>query len=573
MKTIAERLGQQYPDTNSGQTVRLELLQDMRVRGLRPALMILLAAVGLVLLIACANVANLHLARASTRSPEIAMRAALGATRRRIVRQLLTESVFQSLLGGALGLLIALWAVNLISVSLPESTPPNFRQIHIDTTVLEFAFILSVSTGLVFGIVPALQATKQDLTTALKEGGGGKASRLGGRRFQDLFVTAEIALALVLLIGATLLMRSFLKITGESPGFNPDNVLTMQIALSESRYPEDGQWIGFFHELETSLQSMPGVRHAGMSNPSFGGWQDIFMVEGRPIPRVGEENWTEIMIVNPDYFASMEISLFKGRTFTEQDRQDSLPVAIIDRRFAETYWPGEDPIGKRIKRGDDSSSTGPWLEIVGVVENVRRFGQFFDLNSRVQLYLPYRQDPPRFMNLFVKADLPPETAADAIRRQVLELDPDQPVFNVRTLENFLADRLYARQISFVMLAVFAGVSLLLAAVGIYGLVAFSVSRRTHEIGVRMAMGAEAIDVRKLMLRRGLPLILMGTAGGLVLSILLTPFMQGLLFGVGAHDPLTFVGLTLFLALVALTATFLSAGRATRITPLEALRYE
>jgi putative ABC transport system permease protein len=573
MITIAGRLEQQYPESNAGHSVSLWSFQELRVQGLRPALMVLLAAVGLVLLIACANVANLLLARAVARSHEIAIRVALGARRSRIVRQLLTESVLRSLLGGCLGLVIAMWGVHLISLSIPRGAPPIFQRIEIDGLVLTFALLLSILTGLAFGLVPSLQVSRPDLTESLKEGARSTSGGPRRQRFQNSLVTAEVALALLLLIAAALLMRSFLNIIGESPGFNPRNVVTMQISLSEAEYPEDEQARVFFNQLDERLQALPGVRHVGRSNPLFGGWQDIFIIEGRSTPSAGHENWTEVAVVNPGYFRSMEIALTQGRHFTAQDGQEAPRVAIVDRRFAEVHFPGEDPIGKRIKRGPGPGSEFPWLEIVGVVEPIRRYGQFFDLNTRVQLYQPHSQYPSRFMNLLVKTDLEPELMAAAIQEEILRLDPDQPIFNVRSMESLLADRLQPRRVSFILLTVFAGVALSLAALGVYGLMVYSVSQRTHEIGVRVALGAERKDVLRVTLARGMRLSFLGIGVGVLLAFLLTPSMEGLLYGVGARDPVLFVGLSLFMAIVSLAASIHPAYRATRVTPVEALRYE
>jgi putative ABC transport system permease protein len=383
-----------------------------------------------------------------------------------------------------------------------------------------------------------------------------------------------MSLALVLLIGAALLTVSFFKIMNESPGFNPENVLTMQISLPDTRYPEEEQTTAFFQRLDERISAISGVRYVGMSNPLFvGGWQDYFIVEGEAVPLPGEENWTEIAIINPDYFLSMEIPLLRGRYFTEQDRADTRDVAVIDRAFAERYFPGEDPIGKRIKRDNDPASHLPWLEVVGVVESVRRYGEFFTINTRVQLYQPYSQNLNRFMNMFVKTELPSETAVASIRSEILELDPNQPVFNSRTLDEYLSERLYARRLSFIMLGIFAGAAVLLAAVGTYGLIAYSVSQRTHEIGVRIAMGAKAGDVLELLLWKAVQFAGIGIGLGLLLALGLTPLLRNLLFGVSARDPWIFMGLALLTGAVAFAATILPALRATRITPVEALRHE
>jgi putative ABC transport system permease protein len=469
--------------------------------------------------------------------------------------------------------MIALWGVTLISRAIPASAPPVFQQFEIDGLALAFTSVLSILTGLAFGLVPALQASRPDLVSSLKEGGRSLSTGRGRQRFQDLLVTAEIAVALLLLVSAALCLRSYIKITGDGPGFNPKGILTMQVSLPEARYREEGVSRAFFHRLEEQVRALPGVRHAGMSNPLFGGSQDYFLLEGQPPRPPGAESWTEVMVANSDYFRAMEIPLIQGRHFDERDREGAPAVAIVDRRFAETYWPGESPIGKRIMRGNDPASGKPWLEVVGVVESVRRYGEFFDLNTRVQLYQPYSQHPARFANLVVKSDSAPEAVTAAIRGEVLKIDPDQPVFNIRTMEQYLADRLQPRRLSFVLLAVFAGVAILLAAVGVYALMAYSVSRRTHEIGVRVAMGAGTKDVFRLVMGRGLRLTSAGVATGLLLAFLTAPLMRGLLFGVSSRDPLVFVSLPLALALVALAATVLPALRAARITPTDALRQE
>jgi putative ABC transport system permease protein len=347
----------------------------------------------------------------------------------------------------------------------------------------------------------------------------------------------------------------------------------MQVSLPEARYPGQEQTSAFFRSLDERVGSIFGVRHVGMSNPLFGGWQDHFLREGEEASLQGEENWTEIAIVNPNYFRAMEIPLLRGRYFTDQDRADTRKVTIIDRAFAERYFPGEDPVGKRIKRGSDPASPLPWLEVVGVVESVRRYGEFFSINTRVQLYQPYSQKLNRFMSLFVKTELPPETAVAAIRSEILELDPYQPIFNARTLDEYLAERLYARRVTFTVLGIFAGASILLAAVGIYGLIAYSVSQRTHEIGVRIAMGAQTRDVVELVLWKAVRLAGIGIAVGLLLALGLTPLLEKLLFGVSAREPWLFAVLALFTGVVAFAATILPALSATRITPVEALRQQ
>jgi putative ABC transport system permease protein len=485
----------------------------------------------------------------------------------------LTESLLQSLVGGALGTLIAVWTVNLISVGMPDATPPVFRRFEVDGLVLGFALLVTLATGLLFGLAPALQASRTDLAGTLKLGGPGTSGSVARQRLQSALVTGEIALALMLLIGAGLLMKSLVHLVGKNPGFNPEAVVTMQISLPEARYPGSDEVRSFFSRLDDALHTLPGVRLSGASNPLFGGWQDQFVIEGEPAAAPGEESWTEIAVVTRDYFRVLGIPLLAGRYFDERDREGSPPVAIVDRRFGETRWPGQDPIGKRIKRGNDPASERQWLEVVGVVETVKRYGEFFAYNSRICLYQPHQQLPARHMSLVVKADAPPEAVVAAVRSEVLELDPAQPVFNVRTMERFLADRLYVRRLVLSFLAVFAGVAVVLAAVGVYGLMAYSVSLRTRELGVRVAMGANARDVFTLVLGRGLKLTGLGVICGLLAAHLAAPLMESLLFGVAARDLFVFAALAVLVATVALGATVLPAHRATHISPVTALRSE
>ncbi len=534
METIARRLEQEYPKTNTGHRVALQLLRVELVEDVRPAILIVLAAVGFVLLIACANVANLLLARAAVREQEIAVRTALGAGRRRIVRQLLTESVLLSLLGGAAGVLLAVLGVEALILGIPEDASPIFRQIRMDQTVLGFTLALSFFTGLVFGTVPALLVSRSDLSESLKEGGRSTAGE-GGHRLRSLLVVSEIALALVLLIGAALMMRSFFNVTEQNPGFNTGNLLTMTVSLPPAKYEEDHRQAAFFEELNERVATLPGVDSVAMSLPLLGGWQNVFVIEGRPAPPAGEEWLTEVMRVSPDYFETMQVLLLRGRTFTKQDREDSTPVAIVDETLADSYWPGEDPIGKRVKFGNDPGSEDPWMEVVGVVGHVKNYG--VDAESRIELYVPHRQalEWMTAMSLLVRTSGPPAQLAKSVTQTVLSMDPDQPVFDVMTMEQNLGRRLTARRLSLVSLGVFAGVAILLAAVGIYGLMAYSVTQRTHEIGIRLALGAQARDVLRMMMGQGLILAGLGVGLGLLAAFALTPLMTtaGLLFGPGS----------------------------------------
>lgn len=571
MNTIASRLEQEYPDTNKGNGILVSMLYDQVVQNIRPALLVLLGAVGFVLLIACANVANLLLARAASRQKEISIRTALGAGRLRIVRQLLTESVLLSLVGGGLGLLLAYWGVGLLISASPPGIP-RLNDAGIDLQVLGFAVGVSVLTGIVFGLAPAFQASKTDLNETLKEGGrsGASASR---HRLRSGLVIFEVAVSLVLLIGAGLMIKSFLRLQQESPGFDPANVLSMQISLPVTKYTNEQQRRAFSQQLLERVETLPGVHSAGVINPlpmGGGGWQTGFVVEGLPAPGPGEVPSTDIARISADYFDVMRIRLLKGRYFTRQDTETAPRVAIVDETFANRYWPEEDPLGKRIKLGGPQS-TEPWLTIVGVVNHVKNYG--VDQDSRVETYIPYVQSPTTGLTLMVRADGDPTALTSAVRSRIKEVDSDLPIYNVNTMEQLLANSVAPRRLSMFLLTVFAAVALLLAAVGIYGVMSYSVTQRTHEIGVRMALGAQKGHILKQVVGHGLRLTAIGLAIGLAASFLVTGLMSSLLFGVKATDPLTFAGIPLVLAVVALVATYIPARRATKVDPMVALRYE
>ena len=406
-------------------------------------------------------------------------------------------------------------------------------ELHLQT-VLGFTLALSFFTGLVFDTVPALLVSRADLSESLKEGGRSTAGE-GGHRLRSLLVVSEIALALVLLIGIALMMRSFFNVTEQNPGFNTGNLLTMTVSLPPAKYEEDHRQAAFFEELNERVATLPGVDSVAMSLPLLGGWQNVFVIEGRPAPPAGEEWLTEVMRVSPDYFETMQVLLLRGRTFTKQDREDSTPVAIVDETLADSYWPGEDPIGKRVKFGNDPGSEDPWMEVVGVVGHVKNYG--VDAESRIELYVPHRQalEWMAAMSLLVRTSGPPAQLAKSVTQTVLSMDPDQPVFDVMTMEQNLGRRLTARRLSLVSLGVFAGVAILLAAVGIYGLMAYSVTQKTHEIGIRLALGAQARDVLRMMMGQGLILAGLGVGLGLLAAFALTPLMTtaGLLFGPGS----------------------------------------
>ena len=577
MDIVASNLEKQYPSSNTGNRVSITPALENALGNrpgdvsIRPALLVLLGAVGFVLLIACANVANLLLARASTRQKEIAIRTALGASRGRIIRQLLTESILLSVVGGALGLLLARWGVKLIIAISPNSIPRS-REIDLDIRVLAFTIGVSLLTGIVFGLVPALQASKPDLNETLKDAGRGST---GSRHLlRGGLVVSEVALTMVLLIGAGLMLRSFYHLKQVDPGFNYDRMLTFNVLLPQKKYPEDPQRISFYEQLSERLRGLPGVQSVALSSGlplGNNGWQMQFDIEGRPPSEPGKSPITEACTTSPDYFQTMGIKLLKGRTFTEHDIKETSRVAIIDEEFARRYFPNEEPIGRHIQPGGYDPH-GQFTEIVGVVRRVKMDGLSEDSN-RVQSYYPFRQMPSNGMTVVVKTTKEPTDLASAITEQVLAIDSDQPVYNLNTMEQIRADSIAPDRLNLMLLSSFAVLALMLASVGIYGVMAYSVTQRTHEIGIRMALGARQGDVLSMVIRQGMKLAVVGVAIGLGGAWLATRLMSSLLFGVSATDPVTFAVISVILTGVALGACFVPARRATKVDPMIALRYE
>jgi putative ABC transport system permease protein len=572
---MAQRISEQYG--MKGNSATLTPLREVFVGDIRTTLLILLGAVGFVLAIACANVANLLLARAATRHKEMAIRTALGAGRMRIIRQLLTESMLLALVGGCGGLLLAVWGTQFLRTAGADSLPST-AVIKLDTNVLLFTLGVSLLTGILFGLAPAFGAAKTDLHDTLKE--GGRSSTAGGRRhwLRSTLVVTEVALSLVLLVGAGLLIRSFLRILDTDPGFKSQNLLTMQLALNAKK-DEGGKVLTFFNDLNRRIAGLPGVEASAFSNgmPLAATADTSFAIVGRPKLKPDQRPQTMLYITGPQYLQTMGIRLIKGRFFTMQDTQTSPRVAVIDETFARQQFPNEEPLGHYLA-GDGKDN--PDAEIVGVVGHVKHFG--LDAVERVQpqLYLPFNQAPndmlpflaPR-MNLIVRTSADPLNLTAAVRREVQALDSNQPVYNINTMEKTIDESLATQRLSMTLLAVLASLALILAAVGIYGVMSYTVSQRTHEIGIRLAIGAQPRDVFRLVLRHGMTLTLIGVVIGLMGAFGLTRLMTQMLFGVRPTDPATFAGIAVLLTVVALVACYLPGRRATRVDPMVALRYE
>lgn len=570
---IARTLQQQYPDTNAGQDIGVASLHEQLVGKIRSALLIFLVAVGFVLLIACANVANLLLARAAARQKEIAIRTAMGASRLRVVRQLLTESVLLAVFGGALGLLVAMWATDYL-VALGTDSLPQLGRIGLDSRVFGFTTLLTLLTGVAFGLAPALQFSKPDLNETLKESGRSSTGGRGRQRLRSVLVISEIAISLLLLIGAGLLVKSFVRLQQVSPGFDPHHVVALNVFLPGAKYPEDAQQSAFFDQAQERIQSLPGVESVGMvSNlPISGGFDTTsFFIEGRPVTRREDVPDVERYTVNQDYFRAMSIPLKSGRAFGAEDRADSLPVAMISEATARRFWPNESPLGKRFKTGEPDDPTSPWRTIVGVVGDVRHYA--LDTEPEPQFYLPYRQVPVQFMALLVRSANDPESQIAAVRAQIWAIDKDQPLFNIKTMDRLVSESIAQRRFTMLLLGLFAGVALILAIIGLYGVMAYTVTQRTHEIGIRMALGAQASDVLRMVVGQGMALVLVGVAIGLAAAFALSRVISSFLYGVSATDPWTFVGVPLLLCAVAALASYIPARRATRVDPMVALRYE
>ncbi|MDQ3648968.1 MAG: ABC transporter permease, partial [Acidobacteriota bacterium] len=588
MDAICKQLEMAYPQTNTGVTVRVDPLHEKVVGDIRPALLILLGAVCLVLLIACANIANLLLARAATRQKEMAIRTALGASRFRVIRQLLTESVLLALSGGVSGLLLAFWIIDLLTKLLEGNTTsfavkvPRLNEIGVDLSTLGFTLIVALLTGVIFGLIPALQASRQNVNETLKEGGRGATEGRRGQRLRNALIVAEMSIAVVLLIGGGLMMRSFLRLRAIDPGFNPSNVLTLTVSLAGAKQYVGLQREAFYRGLLERIKVLPGVQSASAINhlPLAGDvWGFSIAIEGRPLPSPGKKNRAVYRVCWPDYFQTMGMSLQRGRDFTDRDVMGVPGVAIINETAARRHWPGDDPLGKRFTIGD-SQEHPEWLTIVGVVKDVKQ--DVWAGEPSTEVYLPFLQSKSyvegagrhtSYMTIVMRTATDPLTLTTAVQNTVWSIDKNLPVASVASLEQVIADAVWQPRFNLLLIGVFAVVALLLSAVGLYGVIAYFVAERTHEIGIRMALGAQTGDVLKLVVGQGMVLALVGVGIGLVGAFALTRVMASLLYGVSATDPLTFVGVAALLMVVAVLACYVPARRATKVDPMVALRHE
>jgi putative ABC transport system permease protein len=587
MNNVGANLEKQYPDSNTATRPRLRPLLEIFVADARRALWVIFGAVGFVLLIACANIANLLLARATARKKEMAIRTAVGASRWRIVRQLLTESVLLSLIGGAIGLLLARWGVQLILWVSPNAIPRS-REIGLDWTVLAFTVGISFFTGILFGLIPAIQAGDVDVHETLKESGRGTSGR---QWLRSSLVVVEVATTLVLLIAAGLMIRSFYLLQKVNPGFSHEQLTSFSVSLPQKKYANEEARQSFYNRLLENIRALPGVEStAAASGLPLGnnGWQTSFVIDGQPPPPREQTPLMEACLVTPDYFKAMNIPVLRGRVFSDRDDRSHLAgkdlsklnenqrsiagvnKIVIDEDFAKRYWPNEDAVGKRVKLG--TAPDAPVLEVLGVVGRVKM--ESLNQNSdRVQGYFAFNQVPQGGMTVIIKGASDPNQLISSVRGVVKAIDPDQPIYSPRTMDEIRAESVAPERLNLTLLSLFAGIALVLAIVGIYGVMSYSVTQRTHEIGIRMAIGARPVDVFKMILGNGMKLALIGVVLGLGGAFILTRFMETMLFGVAPTDAMTFAGISVLLIAVALLACYLPGRRATKVEPTISLRYE
>ena len=571
IESVAERFEQQRPDIYKSDlevTASVIKFEERLVKRVRPFLLVLLGAVGFVLMIACANVANLLLARAAARQKEMAIRSAMGASAARIARQLLTESVMLALAGGAVGLLVAAWAIDLLARFGPAEVP-RLDEINLDPSVLGFTLLVSMLTGIVFGLAPAFQIRRVNLNEALKESSGRTSRGREGKRLRSMLVVFEIASAMVLLIGAGLLIHSFIRLLRVPPGFNPEGVVIAQTTLPRARYPEPRQSKAAHRQVLERLASQPGVTEVGAAStlPLVGDWTIGFIIDGRSADSINIANGS---LVSEGYFRAMGIELKRGRAFTGEDREGATPVIAINETMARAFWPDSDAIGKRIMWGGWRDA---WLTVVGVVADVKISS--LEAETKPTIYMSMFQYPLARPNTVYMARTWGDTSflASAMRAEIRAVDSELPVYDIRSMNQIIRESVSQRQFSMMLLGVFACAAVLLAGVGIYGVMSYSVTQRTREIGVRMALGANRGDVLRMVVGQGMALALAGVGAGLAAAMLLTRLMDTLLFGVSATDPLTFAGVATLLIFVALLACYVPARRATKVDPITALRYE
>jgi len=573
LATIARRLEAEYPGSNAGWGVELIGLQERIVGEIRPALLVFMGAVGLVLLIACANVANLMLARVATREREVTIRAALGASRRRLVRQLLTESVLVALAGGVLGLGLAVWGVGALR-ALDPGTLPRLEEVRVDAGALAFALVLSVSTGLLFGVVPAIRVLGFDLRGGLAEGGRALSGARSGARTRTALVLAEVALASVLLVGAALLLRSFVGLQRIDPGFSPRGILTARVTLPRSRYDDPSRQVAFAQTLLERARELPGVASAALTTdaPVDDGlpyWAISLAGVEQPPPEVVQD--AVVYRVSPEYFRTFELPLVRGRVFDAGDRGESTPVAIVSQALARRYWPGRDPLGSRITFGDPADSTTTWMTVVGIVGDVRQEGAVSP--AYPQIYVPLAQISSRSIVVALRTTRDPLALAPSLRQALAAVDPNLALSKITTMEQRVASTLARPRVNALLLAAFAATALVLAALGIYGVIAYSVVQRTRELGIRVALGARAEDVLGMVMREGLTPVLIGLAIGLAAAATGSRVLRSLLYGVAPTDLGTYAAVAVFLAAVAGAASYVPARRAARSDPMTALSEE